>query len=328
MSQKKKILIVSFNFPHPVNNGGAIAQSFFLDRLQSEFEVSFASVIKTQADVRNFNKRFPSIQVFNLYEPGADQGTSLFFRTKLYASRFLNRVRKKKPVQPVQDHLELDYIRNLVNLKTNGFVGQLDRVIKINKFEIIQFDFFETLDLAVLMPAGASTVFVSHELRSKRIRLASEHSNTSTAYKNYLFDITSAYEYELLKRFDRVVVFNADDQQILESEGINVSVSPYGIPSFMHVRQQPSDRFDKFIFIGGESHFPNKEGLTWFIDTIFLNLKAPHYPLHIIGEWSPEFKLRYAPHNNIRFAGAQEEIYPIFDNAILIAPILSGAGLR
>ena len=43
--KKEKLLIVSCKIPYPLNQGGAIAQFFFLEQLATIYDISFCTII-------------------------------------------------------------------------------------------------------------------------------------------------------------------------------------------------------------------------------------------------------------------------------------------
>jgi len=327
-SRKKRLLIVTLNFPYPLNNGGAIAQQFFIDGLLNKFDIYIATSVRDPQIIEEFNRHYPAIVVKNLFDSSQETKPGLLFTLKLALSRALKKLRGSSNVLR-EDHLESEYIKNLLILKSERFITLLDMVIRQENIEIVQLEFFETLDLVLSIPKEVATLFVAHELRAKRVQIAAEFSSTSKAYQNYLLNLTQLYEYSLLRRCAGVVVFNDDDKQLLSTHDIKSFLSPYGIPPTLHKRKSPSTSFKRLLFLGGESHFPNKEGLTWFLDNIYLQAEMPpSMPLVIIGEWSPEYKLKYSKYNYIRFLGQQLTIYNHFNESILVAPILSGSGLR
>jgi Glycosyl transferases group 1 len=327
---KPKLLIVSLNFPYPLNNGGAIAQSFFLEGLKKDFTIYFVTAWDCNTDIVDFKKIHPEINVINLYDFSKSNGLGFLFKLKMAIRNLVKPFENSNsPFYSHEDHLESDYIMDLVNIKSSDFLFFLNDLIKRENINLVQLEFFETLDLVAGLPAGTKIIFVNHELRSKRIRLAAAHSKTTSEYQGYLIKLTELYEYELLKRCDKVIVFNQDDLEILKKNNVNSFLSPYGIPDSLHIRKKPSESFSKMVFVGSESHFPNKEGLSWFLDTIYLDRSDGfQYPIWIIGKWSSEFRSKYKNRANVIFKGVLESIHECYESSIMIAPILSGSGLR
>ena len=88
----------------------------------------------------------------------------------------------------------------------------------------------------------------------------------------------------------------------------------------------------KLIFVGGESHKPNADGLRWFLDNIWKNLQAlqPFIKLSIVGLWSDTFK-NSLDYNGILFKGVLSESQledEMLQSNVGIAPLRFGAGMK
>lgn len=81
--------------------------------------------------------------------------------------------------------------------------------------------------------------------------------------------------------------------------------------------------------MGSEGHTPNKLGLKWFLDHIYLPNRAEiKYPLYVTGEWSDAFKAEYNDFSEVIFVGLVPSLSPYYEHSVLINPILTGAGVR
>ncbi len=88
----------------------------------------------------------------------------------------------------------------------------------------------------------------------------------------------------------------------------------------------------KLIFVGGESHKPNADGLRWFLDNIWENLQAlqPFIKLSIVGLWSDTFK-NSLDYNGVLFKGVLSESQladEMLQSNVGIAPLRFGAGMK
>jgi glycosyltransferase involved in cell wall biosynthesis len=132
-----------------------------------------------------------------------------------------------------------------------------------------------------------------------------------------------------LNLVDKIVVFNDLDKHYLSQFNDKVVVSPYGITDELLEKVEVSEIFNKLIFIGSESHYPNKEGLSVFLDTIYLpNKDFISWPIYITGNWSDSFKIKYNNYSRIIFTGLLKDFKDLYENAVLLTPIVSGSGLR
>ncbi len=106
-------------------------------------------------------------------------------------------------------------------------------------------------------------------------------------------------------------------------------MSPFAIPEYLVTKKKASDEFNQFIFIGTQDHPANKEGLGWFLDSIYIpNYDKINVPIKVIGTWKDDFISKYKKYRKIVFAGFVDDIGSRYENSVLISPIISGSGLR
>ena len=63
---KKKVLLVSFQIPYPLNSGGAVAQYFFLSAMAEKFDVTFCTIAKNnyhKSCIERLDKKIPSLKM-------------------------------------------------------------------------------------------------------------------------------------------------------------------------------------------------------------------------------------------------------------------------
>jgi glycosyltransferase involved in cell wall biosynthesis len=82
--------------------------------------------------------------------------------------------------------------------------------------------------------------------------------------------------------------------------------------------------------MGGENHFPNYDGLKWFLTDVSPLFGAALPKLYVTGNWQDttknEFRKLYI---NIQFTGFVEDLLPYLTNSISIVPIrMGGGGMR
>ncbi len=328
-NNKKKIFIFSEIIPYPLTNGGAIAQFFFLESLSHQFEITYCTIIKTVEQKRaiaDLKIAIPDLKI-DCFEESIQASwqtklekllrTIYFFFEKITIS-----IIKK------QDYNNLDPTYKLNNVKfySQELINFLKNRFSKTKFEFIQLEFFESISLLSTLPSDTTKVFIHHEIRFKRLALSNSKSDN---YKQYFQKTLKQIELGLLNISDKVVVFNDEDAKELKQIKSEIFVSPFGIPERMIVKHSVSTQFDKFIFTGTSGHFPNKEGVIWFLDNIYIPLYSLiNHPIFIIGNWSKEVVDKYKKYKKIIFTGYQEDITAYFENSIFLSPILSGSGIR
>jgi glycosyltransferase involved in cell wall biosynthesis len=326
---KKKILTISLYIPYPLSRGGDIAVYYFLEQLCNDYDITFLTEAKREGDLLNLQGLKRSIPNINIVvqnnvrvkaEP--TRFGEFISKVKNFAKHLLNRT-SKLPARMSHAKEVNKVIFETAKPEFAHFV--LDH-INANTYDFIQLEFFNTLNLLPLLPSTSKKIFVHHELYYKSLLNTTQ---VDRVLQRYLAQSVMCYEHALLRLADVVVVFNDDDKALLSEVHEHVVMSPFGIPASLIVKNETSSTYGKFIFLGGERHPPNREGLTWFLDTIYIpNYDVVKWPVYIVSAWSDQTKMKYSKYDRIIFTGYVEDLSTIYDGAVMITPILSGSGIR
>lgn len=324
---KKKLLIVTPYIPFPLNGGGYIAQYYFLEHLCNDYDITLLSEARSAADVENLQglkSSIPNINVVTHHHLKVEAEPAPF-RHRI--NRFKKYIQKKlaSGANPKVDH---NHVVSKLTFETARpeFARFILNHLKHHHYDFLQLEFFNTLNLLLVLPSNAKKIFVHHELYYKRLSMTSQ---VDTELCQYLVDSARYYEHTMIQLADVVVVFNEDDKALLSEVHKNVITSPFGIPEPLIIKKDASSKYEKFIFLGGESHYPNKEGLTWFLDTIYIpNYNTIQWPVYVLGTWSDQTKMKYNAYHRIVFTGFVGHLNSIYDGAVMITPITSGSGIR
>ncbi len=152
-----------------------------------------------------------------------------------------------------------------------------------------------------------------------------------SVHKQFAFQKLKAEEIAAMNQYDSVFTLTENDKRELFENGVVVPVysSPAGI-------EQPKERnkcvFEsKLIFVGTSGHYPNYEGIKWFVDNVWeiIEKRHPEIKLNIIGKWDRNYTESIcAKSNNIVFKGFVPDLQEEYKGAIAIVPILQGSGMR
>ncbi len=326
-----KLLIVSPSIPYPLSTGGNVAQFSMLDYLQNQVEIDYCCVVWNTEQLERIailKSKLPQINfiVFNQITVANKKKTSVFVR--IY-KKIIKISSLKKNNNKIENHDDLKHNQGVViHVKTEEYIAELQKLLAKDCWDLIQTEFFEMIELVLLFPKKAKTIFVSHESKTLRMISASANSSANASYKEYLIALHKHIEVSLLKEYDKVVVFSDEDQKRLRDFGVeNIDVSPFSILDDQNVAVV-SNHYDKLIFLGGSNHFPNMEGLNWFIENIFPAIYDQYKtPLLIVGNWNENLISTYKE-GTIRYVGFVENLESIFKNAIMIVPVRIGNGIR
>jgi hypothetical protein len=327
---KKKLLIISLNKPFPFSHGGAVAQYFYMENLLEKYDVSYCTVLYTEKEKKSL--KILQLELDGLKLECLDK---ISVKKKYsYLRKLLTKTNKilRYFILNEKNKLEknIDYINtnNFLSYPDKDFILFLEKLLKINSYDFVQCEFFDTINLAPIIPKGVKKIFIHHEIKFKTLQLTKLNDKY---YKDFKVELTRNLEICLLNMFDIIVVFNDNDFSLLKNSLPNnkLYLSPFGIPSKLIVKKDVSKVFNKFLFIGGELLYPNKEGLIWFLNDIYIpNYEIISWPVYIIGNWSDEFKETFLEYKKIIFTGFVDSLSKYYDNSVMISPITSGSGIR
>jgi hypothetical protein len=325
-----KLLIVSPSIPYPLSNGGNVAQFSMLSYLQHHIAIDYCCVVWNTEQLERVDilkTKLPKVNFIVFNQITTDKkNTPIFVRIYKKILKFL-------PFKNNSNKIEIhdDFKHNqgsLINVKTEEYIAELQNLLSRDCWDIIQTEFFEMIELVSLFPKKAKTIFVSHESKTLRMISARANSGANDSYKEYLITLNKRIEVSLLREYDTVVVFSEEDKNRLNDFGVaNLDVSPFSVLNNQN-DTVVSDHYDKLIFLGGSNHFPNVEGLNWFIENIFPAIYDQYkIPLLIVGNWNENLISTYKE-GAIQYVGFVENLESIFKNAIMIVPLRIGNGLR
>jgi glycosyltransferase involved in cell wall biosynthesis len=135
-------------------------------------------------------------------------------------------------------------------------------------------------------------------------------------------------ELEVLKKFDKIFVFNKKDEKLLLENGIAESLTKVIPPYFQTVSFPLSaKRKHEILFYGAMMRTENYLAAIWFIENVF-TLLNDEFVFIILGT-SPHSDLLKYRNDRIIITGYQSDIQPYFEKALcLVAPLEKGAGIK
>lgn len=340
-TDRPKVLILTLNSSYPLTHGGAIGQYYVIDGLKDRVDFVYCTIVRTKKaleDLRLFQRAQPTVRIY--YDTAWERSglrriksmVKFCYRSvKLLLLRLLRGEIFKKHDR--EYHLKDDFLNegiNSINTPIDAqYIQLIDRVIKDENIKQVQMDFFETMCVVFMLPPDIKKIFMCHELRYERLQMGFADSLLPAPYKNLLIERMRFYEEALIRKMDCVITLNEDETQKLEKINNNVRHINNAIPDELIYKKEASKTFTRLVFVAGEDHMPNAHGLQWFLDAVYVpNRKDIPFSLNIIGKWSKQFRKKYAKYKQIVFCGFVDSLEPYYENAILISPILIGAGIR
>ena len=172
-----------------------------------------------------------------------------------------------------------------------------------------------------------------HQLHYVYARRFLEAAGVSGANARYLTERMILEEACYLNTFDSAVVLSEVDQQALMEfcPGLDVTASPCPSPEEPLSAAPPFEKVTKrFVFVGTQSHYPNVDGLCWFMKDVWPTIKSrlPGASIEVTGKWSQSGQTSVPNYEDIRFAGFVAELAKSLQDKVMIVPVRIGSGIR
>ncbi len=322
------ILLKSFNYPP--KNGGDQAVVNAIETLSSYVHyhlISMDDSIEGRITISRFGKDHPSIPSIVFESSIAKKYTTIYDKC-IRVSNFLNNRNGNKRVV---DMRLLQYYDAQLDYR-DSFYRFINKYIANNKIDIVQSEFSFTLGLLKGITGKVKKVFVQHEIQfvvNYQRLMQREHTDDDM----YFYEQERQQEINGLNCCDAIITLSEDDRQKLILNGVHAPI----FASFAQVKLQnneielPVKLKKRLVFIGPETHMPNKQGMQWFLDNVWLKVlkDEPSTELAVIGKWSKEtidkWRLKYG---NLIFMGYVDDLHSAIKESVLIVPLFQGSGIR
>jgi glycosyltransferase involved in cell wall biosynthesis len=314
-----KILILTPKVPFPPKDGGAIATLSLAEGLAdtgNEVQMLCLNTSKHRFDVEmihGYLKKkitFHSVNHDTRIRPVKAFFNLMFSREPYNATRFFTKKYKNKLVEILHK-----FKPDIVQLE-GPYMGYYIPTIKKHAKAIISLRAHN----------------VENEIWQRKA------VNTMNPFQRFYFVMLSArikqLEKKVLEQVDVMVAISERDRnqlrQLFEIKSITI---PTGLNSYRYPTPK-NPQFPSLFFIGALDWMPNQEGITWFIESVFLRLreKQSDINLHVAGRNAPDWleeKLKEYTIKGIIYHGEVENAYEYMNRyAIFISPLLTGSGIR
>lgn len=326
---KEKILIVLPFIPYPLNTGGNQGTFHMLNYIKDYFDIyiwfHINSKKKSSVIIQEFSEALNN--KCHIYYTENRIGINFITFRAIY--RKLNHFFLKKDVEYL--HNELLWGDGTTKYCNVGALEDICNIINDNNIKIVQLEYSMILDLVYALPAGVKKIFIHHELAFARHETMINNLKRQYVYDKYCYNKQYCEEILALNQFDCIVTMSDLDKDKLKSAGVVTRLE--SSPSFIPVVKKEYPSFvpaqNRLVYIASGKHYPNVEGLKWFLDNVHPILRYKcNYILDIIGSgWDISALGKEVPSNFI-FKGFIEDLSSVIPGAIMVVPILSGSGMR
>lgn len=335
---RKKILIVVPSMPYPINSGGRIIQFQINNRLSVKHDVSlmFPLRIQDKTLLDDFARTLPDIRMIplNIEQTLFQMMAHLVRRTETFVNRILFNVGFWLRSTTSQDKLlrkETTLFRSRDHAIPSTFEEEFRSFVKDNNFDIVQIEFHQLIHFGKWIPDTSFKVFIYHEIRHIReMRELEIYSFKSRIFSN-LYAGNMKYEITSLNHFNLICTLSENDKAVVENTNPSIvaiasPIAPACTPD------GPEFYFNNtLVFLGGEDHLPNKEGVDWFLQNCFplIKIKNNDIRFKIVGKWHAETIKHYtSKYSGLYFNGFVEDLGDAIRGCIFVVPIRIGSGIR
>lgn len=336
---KKKILILTPECPYPLNSGGRQAQYHLIDKLRFIYDISIL-LPKASVDDSDYNELLSKWDnvVFFPYEPIVvlDRNKNKIPFFKKYISKVFHYL-KNKLIQNNENYVQKDdkLRSSLYNSLSFTFTNHfLDYVYNISSqgYDIIQVEFYHYLPLIHILPKDLVRIFVHHEIRYIRNELEMSLFEHCTTKDIYTYEVSKMYELANLSKYDKIITLSEIDEQKLAKyiDRHKIFISPSLVQVNSDVAVSNFKFNNKLVFLGNSNHYPNEDGLKWFLLNIWPSLRKQNsfFEFHLIGKWQALLSSLNISTDNIFVHGYVKDLSTILPNTIMVVPIRIGSGIR
>lgn len=321
---RKKILIIAGYKLFPATTGGSFYQLAYIEKQMHDFDISIVVTPENiaEADMKAFTDRFPLVRVIKTGKAGK-VGFNKLKKGAIKLFRKSSRGNWPAKLRKVPKAAEMV-------IKDTELVEEIAAIANAESYDIVQAEHIINLSLIPLLPANSLKVFVHYEVFYARASQDMERLNYSPAYIKYINEIVKATEVACLNQYDGIITLSEHDKELLLAAGVTSPIRP---SHCLAIKETDLEKIflpaatPHLLFLGSEDHFPNSDGLAWFLQDIFPNVvkELPATTMMVTGNWSDGFKERYK-HLPITFTGFVDSLDELLKTGILIAPIRIGAG--
>ncbi len=224
---------------------------------------------------------------------------------------------------------------NVNRFYSPNFADKIKSVLKNQTFEIIHLESLFVLPYLNIIRENTSAkiVYRAHNVEQQiwKEKFLQCAQPLKKAYLKLLFNRLKDFEDKQLQLVDGIATISKNDLEQFKKLGIKVPMVniPFSINPEIYYPFKENHSKDIF-FIGSLDWHPNQEGLDWFLNNCWPDLKSkfPTLQFHIAGKGMPK-KYKEINDKNIHIHGEVSSAMEFIKNGgIMVVPLFSGSGIR
>ncbi|MEM9545279.1 MAG: glycosyltransferase family 4 protein [Bacteroidota bacterium] len=311
-----RILQLTKKFPYPLKDGESIAVtnlSKSLHALGCEITLLSMNTIKHYIDPSTIPTSFDhykKIHTVDLDNRVTVWGAfkNLFSKESYHVSRFYYQKYKEKLVELLRGE---QY--DVVQLETLYLAPYIDSIRQYSNATIVMRS--HNVEFEIWNRIASNTGFLPKKI-----------------YLKYLAKKLENFELNNLKHYDALVTVTQRDLDAYKKLGFRAKgiALPIGINCKEYFPGDISNLPQSISFIGSLDWIPNLEGLNWFLEKVWPEVKQNNadLKLHIAGRNTPQ-EIRNLADSSIVVEGEVDNAHSFLNSHLItIVPLLSGSGMR
>jgi len=323
------ILLVTVVFPYPINDGGRSGTFKLIEYLRFKHNITLVCPSCSQSNYQKLQELWPNVNILTF---NSAKKINEGFNLKGFIKKTIVGQKKPSKSEIFKSNMVLNST-DLVKYYFSNLIQLVQNELNTNSYDLIQVDFIELAPLIHFLPENIKKIFVHHELRYKRMALEYATLGFEDLAEEWKIANTKLLEIGLLNAFDKVICLTEIDKKALEIDGVmesKLEVSPLPVDITEHPINQPFVFSKRLVFLGPEVHFPNLDGVDWFLNNCWTKLlkSDPRLRLSVLGKWSDEAKIMFSEFRNVTFEGFVEDLSSVMKGSIMIVPLRIGSGMR
>lgn len=357
-----KILFILDYIPYPLNSGGNQAVFNMINSLRELHEISLCTFLRNESEIRGaegLRSIWPDVEIYTAKNEvkKEEHNSSQIEIPNTFACRFfasvrdsMNRKIERRQIKVAKSNVNTPDLQNYFSendfVKENSILSYLgDRFtpeyyelvwnVSRKGFDVVQVEFFSSLSLVYLLPDDVIKVYVQHEIGFVRRENELSLFKKQTPEDVLDFQRIKSMELSALSKFDYVIALTEIDKKIMldENPNLNIYVSPavVSLPSKILKSDKSIAKKKELVFVGSGSHFPNADGVVWFLSEVMPILKRKGYDIkvNILGVWGDSIRnIVQVAFPNAFFTGFVDDLFTFLNKRITIVPIRIGSGMR
>lgn len=310
------ILFLTNKVPYPPKDGGSIASFGLIGAMAKAGHAVTVLAMNTRkhhVTPYEFPEQVTSKIIFHLVEVPANINVFAALRNMLFSRKPYNAER---------------FIDKKFRLK-------LQLLLESHRYDMVQLEGFYLCPYisTIRRYSNAKITYRSHNIEHEIWeRTVAQTKGIKKFYIDLIARRLKKFEISFINQYDLLVPITERDEQQLNNMGNTKPslVIPAGF-DFDEAVGFKEDFKHNLFFIGALDWIPNQEGLTWFLENCWdqILMKRPDTELKIAGRNAPAWFVEVLKKQNIDYFGEIDDARQfIAENGIMIAPLLSGSGMR